>query len=94
MKLYFCVFVLYRCKDFKEPDHKNNCLLKTSQNPNWCTLNKADSMFTCPETCGFCGVEDGKFCEDFYLKKCMYILYLTIDYLVLLYYYYIFMIYK
>lgn len=29
----------------------------------------AEMLFSCPKTCGFC--ENGKFCEDFYLSKCI-----------------------
>lgn len=37
---------------------------------NWCEMHKADVIFICPKTCGFCDVSDGSFCEDFFLKKC------------------------
>jgi len=58
------------CMDFPEPDHRNVCLKAINDNSEWCETNKADAIFVCPKSCGFCAIEDGKFCEDFYLRKC------------------------
>jgi hypothetical protein len=44
---------------------------------NNCNDRKADLLFTCPKTCGFCD-SHGLFCEDFYLKKCINIFLLLV----------------
>ena len=34
-----------------------------------CSTNKAENLFMCPQTCGYC--DSGKFCEDHFLNKCV-----------------------
>lgn len=58
------------CTDFPEKDFAKSCEAQLHGEPDMCTDRKADVLFRCPKTCGFCAKEDGKFCEDFYLNKC------------------------
>ena len=34
----------------------------------FCEAHKEVYVFACPKSCGYC--ENGKFCEDFFLRKC------------------------
>ena len=42
---------------------------KVMATPDSCEKNKADMMFRCPKSCGWCG-SDGLTCFDYYEKKC------------------------
>ena len=68
------------CEDYKGPvgaagfskscaQHQKEALAPGGD-ANWCQTHKADVVFHCPHTCGFCDVVDNQFCEDFYLMKC------------------------
>jgi hypothetical protein len=35
-----------------------------------CEEKKTELLFVCAKTCGYCD-DQGLYCEDFYLKKCM-----------------------
>ena len=61
-----------QCVDFPEKKFDNSCAAHQASNKDFCTAEKADILFKCPQTCGFCAKEDGKYCEDFYLNKCKF----------------------
>jgi hypothetical protein len=58
------------CQDFPEKTYADSCAAKLANDPDLCTLRKAEVLFQCPRTCNYCSKEDGLFCEDFYLNKC------------------------
>ena len=46
-----------------------SCEVRVAEDPNVCQSSKAELLFLCAKTCGFCD-EQGLFCEDYYIKKC------------------------
>ena len=60
------------CIDFPEKVYSQSCEYKLQSDPELCTVRKAEILFQCPKTCGYCDKTDGRFCEDFYLNKCKY----------------------
>lgn len=51
--------------------YQNYCQSRVGAAANvrdFCDTHKAAYIFACPKICGFC--DSGKFCEDFYLRKC------------------------
>lgn len=67
-----------KCIDFPEKVYSDSCEARLASDPQLCSERKADVLFQCPKTCGFCAKEDGLFCEDFYLNKCECVVYASV----------------
>ncbi len=62
-----------QCIDFQDPTSEKFCETTTlNGDPHACQQRKPKVLFACPKMCGFCDRDqENKFCEDFYLMKCM-----------------------